>query len=36
MKERLQEKGVEVFLKYPGAELPFEDDVDFLIHYLNK
>lgn len=32
MKERLQEEGVEVFLKYPGAERPFEDDMEIMIH----
>ncbi|MEX0324044.1 MAG: alpha/beta hydrolase [Puniceicoccaceae bacterium] len=36
MEERLQKAGVEVYLDYPEAELPFEDDVAFLIHHLNK
>ena len=36
MEEKLKEVGVEVHLKYPGVELPFDDDVAFLIHHLKK
>jgi len=34
MEKKLRREGVEVFLKYPEAQVPFEDDVAFLIHHL--
>ncbi len=34
METRLRRAGVEVVLKYPQLELPFADDVAFLIHHL--
>lgn len=36
MEEKLQQAGVEVFLKYPKARLPYKDEVEFLIHHLKK
>ncbi|QXD24617.1 alpha/beta hydrolase [Opitutia bacterium ISCC 51] len=36
MEEKLRRAGVEVFLKYPQIQLPFENEVPFLIHHLNK
>ena len=36
MEEKLRREGVEVFLKYPQAKLPFENDVAFLIHHLKE
>ncbi|HIG48801.1 MAG TPA: alpha/beta hydrolase [candidate division Zixibacteria bacterium] len=36
MEEKLRQEGVEVFLKYPEVELPFEDDTAFLLHHLKK
>ena len=36
MEERLRQEGVEVFLQYPGVDLPYEDEVEFLIHHLKK
>jgi len=36
MEKKLRREGVEVFLKYPQAQLPFKDDVAFLIHHLNQ
>ncbi|MBT5707919.1 alpha/beta hydrolase [Verrucomicrobia bacterium] len=36
MEKELRREGVEAFLKYPQAQLPFEDDVAFLIHHLKK
>ena len=36
MAEQLDQNGVEVFLKYPQADLPFDNDVAFLIHHLKK
>ena len=34
MEEKLREEGVAVFLKYPNAKVPFEDDTAFLMHHL--
>jgi hypothetical protein len=36
MEEKLRLAGVEVILKYPLLTLPFDNDVDFLIHHLNR
>ena len=36
MEEKLRNAGVEVHLKYPQIQLPFDDDVSFLIHHLKK
>lgn len=36
MEERLRQEGVKVFLKYPQVELPYKDEVEFLIHHLKK
>ena len=36
MEEELRREGVEVYLKYPQARLPFNNDVSFLIHHLKK
>jgi len=36
MEEKLTEAGVEAHLKYPGADVPFDSEVDFLIHHLKK
>ena len=36
MEDKLQQEGVEVFLKYPQVQLPFENEVVFLIHELGK
>lgn len=36
MEKKLREEGVEVYLNYPRAQLPFKDDVSFLIHHLKK
>ena len=36
MEKKLRQEGVNVFLKFPQAQLPFEDDVAFLIHHLKK
>jgi len=36
MEERLRLAGVEAILKYPEIELPFDNDVDFLIHHLTR
>ncbi len=36
MEEQLRRNGVEVILKYPQAELPFENEMAFLIHHLTK
>ena len=36
MEERLRQEGVEVFLKYPGVDLPYENEVEFFIHHLKK
>jgi len=36
MEDKLRQEGVEVFLKYPQADLPFENEVEFLIHQLEK
>ena len=36
MEKKLRREGVEVFLKYPQAELPFEDGAAFLIHHLKQ
>lgn len=36
MEDRLRREGVEVFLQYPGVQLPFDSDVAFLIHHLKK
>ena len=36
MEKKLRQEGVEAFLKYPKAQIPFKDDVAFLIHHLNK
>ena len=34
MEEKLRRAGVEVILKYPEIQLPFDNEVDFLIHHL--
>jgi acetyl esterase/lipase len=34
MEEKLREEGVPVFLKYPDAKVPFENDTAFLMHHL--
>lgn len=36
MEEKLRLAGVETVLKYPEIELPFDNDVDFLIHHLTR
>ena len=36
MEKQLQLAGVEVFLKYPQVELPYDNEVEFLIHHLKK
>jgi acetyl esterase/lipase len=36
MLEKLQQAGVEAYLKYPGEEILFDDDVEFLIHQVTK
>jgi acetyl esterase/lipase len=36
MEDKLRQEGVEVFLKYPQVQLPFENEVVFLIHQLEK
>jgi len=36
MEEQLRRNGVEVFLKYPQVQLPFDNEVAFLIHHLKK
>ena len=36
MEKQLQRAGVEVFLKYPQVELPYKNEVEFLIHHLKK
>ena len=36
MEKELNRAGVEVFLKYPGVQLPFNTDTEFLIHHLKK
>lgn len=36
MEEKLRREGVEAFLKFPQAQVPFEDDAAFLIHHLKK
>ncbi|MDG2166505.1 MAG: alpha/beta hydrolase [Opitutales bacterium] len=36
MEEKLRRAGVEVHLKYPQIQLPFENEVPFLIHHLKK
>lgn len=36
MENRLQREGVEVFLSYPRVDLPFSNEVEFLIHHLKK
>jgi acetyl esterase len=36
MEAELRRAGVEVVLKYPEIELPFNNDVDFLIHHLTR
>lgn len=36
MEEKLRQAGVEVYLKYPGVKLPFENEVAFLVHHLKK
>ena len=36
MEEKLRNAGVEVHLKYPQLQLPFNDDVSFLIHHLKR
>lgn len=36
MEEKLREAGVEVYLKYPQAQIPFEDSTTFLLHHLKK
>ena len=36
MEEKLREEGVEVFLKYPKAKVPFENDTAFLMHHLTQ
>lgn len=36
MEERLRLAGVEAILKYPEIELPFDNDVEFLIHHLTR
>jgi hypothetical protein len=34
MEEKLRLAGVEVILKYPEIQLPYNNEVDFLIHHL--
>jgi acetyl esterase/lipase len=36
MEAELRREGVEVFLNYPEADLPFKNEVEFLIHHLKK
>ena len=36
MEDKLRREGVEVFLKYPQIQLPYENEVAFLIHHLKK
>lgn len=36
MEEKLRREGVDAFLKYPDAQLPFKDSVAFLIHHLRQ
>ncbi len=36
MEEKLRQEGVEVFLKYPQVDLPYNNEVEFLIHHLKK
>lgn len=36
MEEKLRNAGVEVHLKYPQIQLPYDNDVSFLIHHLKK
>lgn len=36
MEKELRREGVEVFLKYPEAKVPYRDDVEFLLHHLKK
>lgn len=36
LEEKLRREGVEVLLKYPQVELPYESEVEFLIHHLKK
>ena len=36
MKKKLKQEGVEAYLKYPQAQLPFKDGTAFLIHHLKK
>ncbi len=36
MEEKLRQEGVKVVLKYPQADVPFNDEVEFLIHHLKK
>jgi acetyl esterase len=36
MEDKLRREGVEVFLKYPQVQLPFKNEVTFLIHHLEK
>lgn len=36
LEDKLRREGVEVILKYPQIKLPFENDVEFLIHHLKQ
>jgi acetyl esterase/lipase len=36
MEEKLRQAGVEVFLKYPQVDLPFNNEVEFLIQHLKN
>jgi acetyl esterase/lipase len=36
MEEKLRREGVEVYLNHPGVDLPFENEVEFLIHHLKE
>lgn len=36
MADKLRQEGVEVFLDYPQADLPFSSEVEFLMHHLKK
>jgi acetyl esterase len=36
LEDKLRRNGVDAILKYPGIELSFENDVDFMIHHLKN
>ncbi len=36
LEDRLRQEGLDGFLNYPRADLPFKNEVEFLVHHLKK